>query len=242
MSTPRSLRRHGQSGLTIIELLVALTVGTIVLLPMFGLVTLIIKRQEPTIKSANSSKQLRLFRTTMEKDWAAAKVIKANAVDQTLPLAVRYDNTLKAECNRGGMTSLPISATWNVTGPEIVILTSGPSPGKRIIYNKRPNTTLGGYDILRRECFEWNPDPAYAPPSDPSIWALGWGVDQLGGSQVVIVEAVQSFKIPEKCNPQATFPKATLPAYEMCDMNITVVGRDGQSSTVRLRQHAGRDS
>ena len=228
MSTPRSLRRRGQSGLTIVELLVALTVGTIVLVPMFGLVTLIIKRQEPTIKSANSSKQLRLFRTTMEKDWAAAKVIKIGVVQA---------NAASVECNGGDMTSILVTPTWPVVGPRIAIQTSG-AGSKRIVYNTRPNTTLGGIDILRRECFH-TPDII----DGLDYWKNGTRVTDPGGSQVVIVQAVQSITIPATCNLQATFPKALpLPPYEMCDMNITVVGRDGQKSTIRLHQHAGRDS
>jgi hypothetical protein len=228
MSTPRSLRRRGQSGLTIVELLLAISVGTIVLLPMFGLVTLIIKRQEPTIKSANASKQLRLFRTTMEKDWAAAKVIKIGVIQA---------NAAGVECNGGDMTSILVTPTWPVVGPRIAIQTSGAN-SKRIIYNTRPNTTLGGIDILRRECFH-NTDII----GGLDYWRTGTRVTDPGGSQVVIVQAVQSFTIPSTCNLQATFPKAPpLPPYEMCDMNITVVGRDGQSSTVRLHQHAGRDS
>jgi hypothetical protein len=227
MSTPRSLRRRGQSGLTIVELLVALTVGTIVLLPMFGLVTLIIKRQEPTIKSANASKQLRLFRTTMETDWAAAKVIKIGVVQS---------NAAGVECNQGNMTSVPYAGN-PVTGPLIAIQTSGAN-SKRIVYNTRPNTTLGGIDILRRECFH-NTDII----GGLDYWRTGTRVNDPGGSQVVIVQAVQSITIPATCNLQATFPKALpLPPYEMCDRNIKIVGRDGQSSTIRLRQHAGRDS
>ena len=102
MSNPRSFQKRGQSGLTIIELLIAISVGTIVLLPMFGLVTLIIQRQEPTIKSANASKQLRLFRTTMEKDWAAAKVIK---------IGVAQANAASVECNGGDMTSILVNGS-----------------------------------------------------------------------------------------------------------------------------------
>ena len=227
MSSPKSFQKRGQSGLTIVELLLAISVGTIVLLPMFGLVTLIIKRQEPTIKSANASKQLRLFRTTMEKDWAAAKVIK---------IGVAQANAGGVECNQGNMTSVPYGGN-PVTGPLIAIQTSG-SNSKRIVYNTRPNTTTGGIDILRRECFH-NPDII----GGLDYWKTGTKVTETGGSQEVIVEAVQSFTIPSTCNLQATFPKALpLPPYEMCDMNITVVGRDGQSSTVRLHQHAGRDS
>ena len=228
MSNPRSFQKRGQSGLTIIELLIAISVGTIVLLPMFGLVTLIIQRQAPTIKSANASKQLRLFRTTMEKDWAAAKVIK---------IGVAQANAASVECNGGDMTSILINPTWPVVGPRIAIQTSGAN-SKRIVYNIRPNTSLGGYDILRRECFH-NTDII----GGLDYWRNGSRVTDTGGSQEVIVEAVQSFTIPSTCNLQATFPKALpLPPYEMCDMNITVVGRDGQSSTVRLHQHAGRDS
>ena len=231
MSTPRSLRRRGQSGLTIIELLVALTVGTIVLLPMFGLVTLIIQRQAPTIKASNSSKQLRLFRTTMETDWAAAKVIKIGVVQA---------NAVGVECNQGiGTSSFFVGNT--VIGPLIVIHTSGAKPAKRIVYTKKPNITLGGYDIFRRECYEY--DPNLPPPADPNVWNLGTRVGDPGGSAVVILKDVQDITIPSTCNLQATFPKAPpLPPYEMCDMNIKIVGRDGQSSTLRLRQHAGRDS
>ena len=228
MSTPRSLRRRGQSGLTIIEMLIAISVGTIVLLPMFGLVSLIILRQEPTIKSSNSAKQLRLFRSTMEKDWAAAKVIKIGVVQA---------NAAGVECNQGNMTSVPYGGN-PVTGPLIAIQTSG-SNSKRIVYNTRPNTsTSGGIDILRRECYH-----VTDIIGGLDYWKNGTKVTDPGGSQEVIVEAVQSITIPATCNLQATFPKALpLPPYEMCDMNITVVGRDGQSSTMRLYQHAGRDS
>lgn len=228
MSNPRSFQKRGQSGLTIIELLITISVGTIVLLPMFGLVSLLIVRQEPTIKSANSSKQLRLFRTTIEKDWAAAKVIKIGVVQA---------NAAGVECNQGNMTSVPYGGN-PVTGPLIAIQTSG-SNSKRIVYNTRPNTsTSGGIDILRRECYH-----VTDIIGGLDYWKNGTKVTDPGGSQEVIVEAVQSITIPSTCNLQATFPKAPpLPPYEMCDMNITVVGRDGQSSTMRLYQHAGRDS
>ena len=231
MSRLRSFQKRGQSGLTIIELLIALTVGTIVLLPFIGMVTLIIQRQEPTIKSANASKQLRLFRTTMEKDWAAAKVIKIGVVQANAA------GVASVECNGGDMTSILVTPTWPVVGPRIAIQTSG-AGSKRIVYNTRPNTTLGGIDILRRECFH-NTEII----GGLDYWKTGTRVTDAGGSQVVIVQAIQSITIPETCNLQATFPKGPpSPPYEMCDMNITVVGQDGQSSTLRLHQHAGRDS
>jgi len=227
MTTHRWGQRRGQSGLTIVELLVAISIGAIVLLPMFSLVTLIIKRQEPTIKSANSSKQLRLFRSTMATDWAAAKVVKIGVIPA---------NAGTVECNQGNMTSVPYAGN-PVNGPLIAIQTSGAS-SKRIVYNSRPNTTLGGIDILRRECFH-TPDLI----NGLDYWKNGTKVTDPGGSQVVIVQAVQSLNIPSTCNLQATFPKALpLPPYEMCDMNITLTGRDGQVSTLRLFQHAGRDS
>ena len=237
MSTPGSLRRRGQSGLTIIELLCALTIGTLVLLPMFGLVTLIIQRQEPTIKSADASKQLRLFRSTLISDWEAAKVIKTN-----WPQA----DAARVECNRGDMTSVLIDGVSKQTGPYIAIQTSGAN-SKRIVYNTRPNTTTGGIDILRRECFHKTdliPGPIPGPPG-PDYWSTGTDVAADGGSQVVIVKSVGSLVVPKNCNWLTSgFPKlpTTSPPYEMCDVNVTVVALDGQKSTIRLYQHAGRDS
>jgi prepilin-type N-terminal cleavage/methylation domain-containing protein len=247
MSASASPRKRGQSGLTLVELLVAIAVGTIVLLPMFGLVSVIIKRQQPTIKSANASKQLRLFRSTLATDWAAAKVIKTGVNQTVLP------HVATVECNRGSYSSYPSSTPWPVVGPLISIQTFDTRyPSKKIVYNKVPNPTLGGYDIVRRECSHRT-----EVVDGLTKWTLG-GLEEHSlepPAAVIILKGVTDLQLgvvgltdTANCNPISEFPKAptlqepTLPPYEMCDMNITVTGLDGQKSTIRLYQHAGRDS
>lgn len=221
-------RRRGQGGMTIVELLIVISVGTIVLIPLFGLVNQTLLRRQPTVESANDSKQLRLFRSAIAEDWAAAKVIKIGAT------------SVDTECNHGSMTSY-LSA---VDGPLIAIqagITTLGNTDKRIIYNTRatPETDddPAAIELLRRECYH-NPNPPTSP-----VWGHGSSVNAAGGSQKVVLRGIREVRIPGTCNPPATHPLPPPAApYAPCDMNITVVGLDGQTTTIRLYQHTGRTS
>ncbi len=221
-----------------------IVIGTIVLLPMYALLNQMLLRRDPTVDAADTAKQLRLFRSTMAEDWAAAKVIKVGA-DET-GAGVAASGT---ECNLGNLSA-------NVPGNtmRIAIQTSG-SPSRRIIYNTRltPSTTddPAAIDIIRREC-------AHRPEiiSGADVWQLGGNINSAdpASSQAVVVTGVKKLVTPTTCNTQAAdWPKSPPAApYQVCDMNVTVIGfeqgqqtstdSDNPSSTARLYQHTGRDS
>lgn len=223
---------RGQAGLTIVELLIVISVSTIVLLPMFALVNQVLLTRQPAIESANDSKQMRLFRTQIAKDWAAARVIK-------IGVPPTY-----AECNNGNMTSLlppndgprialQVTQSWSDENNSVA--------DKRVIYNTRPtpdpNDDPAAIDVLRRECYH----RAQGAPVD--LWDWGTSVNDPGGSQRVLLSGIKELRTPTMCNAEPSWPKADQSApYVACDANVTIVGIDGQTTTVRLRQHTGRDS
>ena len=246
---PRRVRpicasHRGQSGLTIIELLLVISLGTIVLIPMFGLISQTLLFQKPAVNSANSSKQLRLFRSRIQEDWGNAKVIKAG-------LGLVKEST---ECNQGPYTAFN-------SGINILIAiqtSSGPNPNtatRRIIYSTRltPSTTddPAAIDILRRECRHVSEPLVLTVGGTPDLWNTGGTWE----SAVILISGVKDLRLdfpPSKsCNvPRPTFPQSQ--PYLPCDVNVTLTAlddntattsdADNQKSTIRLRQHTGYDS
>jgi hypothetical protein len=249
MPMPRRLRRirashRGQSGLTIIEMLFVITIGTLVLIPMFGLISQTLLFQKPAVNSADSSKQLRLFRSKIQEDWGNAKVIKAG-------LGLVPAST---ECNRGPFTAFNSGITILIA----IQTSSGPNPNtatRRIIYSTRltPSTTDDplAKDIIRRECSHVSEPLVLTPGGPPDLWNTGG----LWESAVILISGVKDLRLdfpPNKsCNvPRPTFPQSQ--PYLPCDVNVTLTAlddntatpsdADNQKSTVRLRQHTGYDS
>lgn len=223
-SPTRSCR--GQEGVTVIELLIVILVGTILLLPVYGLINLTLNRRGPAVAAAESSKQLRLFRTLIAQDWATAEVIKIGTPgDRGGTLTTFFVGAV--ECKGGDMTADLTANTF-----QIAIQNSNriKKQLRRIIYNKRFTISTTddptAIEILRRECDH---------PNVPG-WGQGGsiGVGETG-AQSVVVTGIKDLIIPATCN-------LTGPPYLPCDMNITAIGLDGQKASIRLHQHIGRDS
>ena len=102
---PAGVRRRGQSGFTLIEVLITVVLGSLVLVPLFGLVVQVMRQRSPTVESAAASKQLSIFRSVLASDWSSAEVI---LIDPPVSLAQPY-----LQCNGQGYDFLP-----NQTGPR----------------------------------------------------------------------------------------------------------------------------
>lgn len=133
----RDGRARGQSGVTVIELLIVVVIGAMVLVPVFGLLTFTIRRHEPVRTMNDQASQLRLFRSYLARDWASARLIKANSSWPYL------------ECN---------GAMWGVGETKIAMLTTD---YKRILYKEVQDGSH--VDIVRLECAHQS---SY-PQSDP---------------------------------------------------------------------------
>jgi hypothetical protein len=258
---PRGRGVRGQAGLTLIELLLVIVVGTVVLIPLFGLVNQTLLRRSPTITANETASEFRLFRAMITRDWAEAAVVRMGA--HTTPVGEPADQG-RLDCNHGNWTG-----SNSITGARIAIVTSrtrtDPPGPVRIVYSTRHNAN-GSVDIVRRLCrhrqensVPANPECVQPPVATKSSsarvcpWTFGTsvnpaqapadvvGVDFPNGiaEDKVVIRNIQSLDIPssELCNVDPSPP-----FDEVCDVNITVKGRDGQSLTVRLRQQTGRDT
>lgn len=181
-------RCRGQSGLTIIELLIVVALAAIVLGPVVGVAYVVMKRSKPTEESAEASKQLRMFRTVLADDWASASEIVINP-QTTSGLPATYEEQI-ANCGGSGYGGGPIRialvTSYTVSGwPPSA---SAPIPIRlRILYREKPNPD-GTVQIRRQVCqhktnefkdnlnsektaFEANAVPGDV---DPSIWKPTW--------------------------------------------------------------------
>lgn len=236
----RRVRSRGQAGLTLVELLIVVALSAIVLGPVVGVAYTVMRRTKPTQDSSEASKQLRVFRTVLADDWASAAQI---VVDPPVNM-IGWPAT-NASCNGGGYTVAP-------TKVRIALVTSytvpygGSSYRLRIHYRETPNPD-GTVKLDRQVCrHNVNGTDSLGP------WELG---GRPGDGPVyrddVQLDRVRALVIPtgHGCNTNTALP---IPA---CDMNVTVIGADGdrdkpfdpnnpyrsdaQRSTVRLHQMVG---
>jgi len=233
-------RTRGQSGLTLIELLIVTALAAIVLGPVVGVAYTVMHRTKPTKESSEASKQLRTFRTVLADDWASAAQI---VVDPPVN-GIGWPAT-NASCNGGGYTVAPTRVRIAIVSSYLVP-DDGVNRRLRIQYRETPNAD--GTIRLDRQVCRHNAD----------------GGDQLGAWQLggrptdgslyrddVQLKRVRALVIPtgHGCNTTTVAP------IQACDMNVTVIGADGnrqvpfnpfspytsdaQRSTVRLHQMVG---
>ncbi len=213
-------RTRGQSGLTLIELLIVTALAAIVLGPVVGVAYTVMHRTKPTKESSEASKQLRVFRTVLADDWASASEI---VID---PASV-YVNCSGPSFGTG-LIRIAMATSYKVDGKQL-----------RILYRQVANTD-GTVRIKREVC------------EHPGTWGYGGHTNVAPlGRNAILLKQVRALVIPtgHGCNT------STAPPFPACDMNVTVIGADGnrqvpfnpfspytsdaQRSTVRLHQMVG---
>lgn len=235
-------RRHnrGQAGLTIIELLLVISVGSIVLVPLFGLLNLTILRQDPTVDQAEGAKELRLFRNALADDWVEGRIIRVNAPDP-----VGFEFNCNGAGNAGGAANIKIAImTSDGTDTSIDPLRflaghpTTPDPrdtatdNRRVLYKLTPatNPANGPFQLLRSECQHFQSGTTGIGAG--VLWGLGRDIDS---STRVVVNRVSELRLPATCNPD-------FEPFTRCDMNVTLILANGDRTTLRLHQPVGRKS
>lgn len=171
------LRRRGQAGMTIIELLMVVVVGSIVLIPLFGLLNMTLLRRQPTNDAADAARQMRLFRNTLADDWTEGRVIRVNAPD---PVGFELN------CN----------GTVNASSIKIAIRKS--ESDRRVLYKlvATSDPTKGPYQLIRSEC-----QHKQAGATGVGIGVL-WGFGtNLNIPEQTIASKVTELRLPATCNP-----------------------------------------
>ncbi len=199
--------------MTLVELLVSIAVGTIVLVPLFGLLNLTLRQRGPAVERAEVARELRLFRSALSDDWAEGRVVRVNPTD---PVGFELN------CNGGG----------NQGGAEnIKIAIRKSAENRRVLYKLTPvgpaNAADGPFQLLRSECTH-----SQGPPP-LNLW--GFGSTDGGSTTQVVASKVAELRLPETCNPEYE-------PFSPCDMNVTLVMANGDRTTLRLHQSVGRRS
>ena len=247
MIARRWRRDRGQSGLSLIEVLFVVGFSAALVTPIFALVFLTTNQFRPQELKNRSSSQLAIFRTHLINDWSRARVIRINATAPVAEGSALHEPTptaalplAKMDC-RGGTYPYYASNTF----PVIAIQTqeSGNNTGRRIVYSIRTKAN-NKIDIIRRECAHlpvegsaigeldpWADSCPHTPPTHPVTGASCLMSSPLATERVIISDAT-AVKIPVGCNNGNQHP-----AYEACDLMVTLVAEDGQVTSPRLHQN-----
>lgn len=240
----RLRRSRSQAGFTMIELIIVVAIAGLVMIPMLGLLDTTYRRL-PEVREANdTSQQLRVFRSSLITDWARGRIIRLNRT--TTAEANRSLVPNRIDCGAGSYSHLRANVT-----PLFAINThvSGNNNGLRIVYSQfrytDQKTGEQVIDIIRRQCghkpdispFVQSAEPSYdywgtcgqvnafcRIPTDPALFTATL-------SERVVVRGVKEFRSYKSCNNLTTQPP-----YGPCDANLSVVGMDGQITTIRLYQ------
>jgi type II secretory pathway pseudopilin PulG len=228
-----SRRSRGQAGITLIELIVVISISTIVLMPLFLLVNHTLSRQEPTRDANQAAAAQRVIRAQLKADWVLGQVIRVN-----LPALNGTAGEARADCHGGAHPYSAAGVTGGVIAIHTTVRRSGQSYDQRIVYSLRDNPD-GGFDLIRRECLH---SPQVIAGDD--YWAdfssAAFSVTGTTGSEKVLARGIGELRLPTASSCNNNY--ATDPPYSPCDVNVTVMGLDGSSSTIRLYQQAGRTS
>ena len=222
------------------ELIVVVALSTIVLMPMFLLVNHTLERQKPRSRPTRppptcAPSGRSCWRTGAPRRW---RRVGLNAAEPILLTPETTGGEKRADCHGG--TYPYYASTYNVTAGIIALHTtvraSGQTTNQRVVYS-RVNRPDGLIDIVRREC-------AHSPQDigGEDYWAdfstSSYSVTATTGSERVVASGLKEIRTPTTCNSNSV----TDPPYEQCDINLTIVGADGQTSTVRLYQRTGKNS
>lgn len=222
------LNGRGQSGLTMIELLITIILAGMVLGPIVGIGFYVMRQYRPTVDAAKSSKQLRLFRTVIADDWASAAQIVIDPPGPPL--------TIDSQCNGQGYGTDPV---------RVALVTSYLVDGKRlrILYRQIPNPD-GTFRLTRQVCEH--------RATATGVWQLGGRAESGPYGRIdVLLKKFRALVIPTGHGCSTSIA----PPFVPCDMNITAIGIDGdrttpfnagspfsstaQRATVRLHQQVG---
>ena len=221
--------------MTLVEILIAMALGTVVIVPVYAVLTLTLKSEKPVRESNRENAQFRLFRTQMLRDWSKASIIRIGTTYVTGGDVI--------ECANGTSGAyFSVNSPYNVVGPLIALQTveaGNSTPPRRIVYNLIPaaNGPAGTYDLVRREC-DRNTNGTITLNADTGGWRTSPGsILATNGSVTTVAWGVTAVTLPTTCNTLAE----PLP-YEACDANVTLTGTDGRSVTLRLYQQIGRPS
>lgn len=226
--------RKGQAGFTLIELLIVLLLSSVVLIPLFGLMNQTYLRLRPAEDQNVSSAQLRVFRMNLLNDWSRARVIRINS-NPASPTAALPE--AKMDC-RGGtypwFRSSPSAAVREVR-PAIAIHAhvAGNNTGRRIVYSIIEKSN-GKIDIVRRECGHLPEDLPIGELDPWKEFCPGSGTNSAictVSSEEIIIKDATALRLPTACNNGNAAPP-----YTACDANVTLIAKDGQSTTPRLYQ------
>lgn len=175
----------GQAGITMVEMLIAFLISSILLVGVFAMLWLTVERRNPTTESNQQDAGVSQLRTRLIRDWSRSMIIRTNLTP--------VGGVVEDECIGGLSSNLSPSITTIIamqtnTEPFIANLSERLTPAqqlprlnrRRIIYNLVPtdfrsglderdtwasqNGQAGTFDVVRRVCETTNP-----PGSDQAV-------------------------------------------------------------------------
>ncbi len=248
---------RGQGGFTLIEIVVAFLVGTVVVGAALGLLTTLLRTQNSVDRSNQDVVQFNLIRSRLQRDWERAQIIRVRPTGSSAIAPAQADGL---ECNNAGSfefegasyvpsTYAPFQVT-NGLGNELLFTIQSVERVddveriRRTVYALRHKSD-GTKELWRRRC-ERTPTGVMLTATAATGWwstdsaSMGYGCSSGTfdcGTQPSerIARGISSvITQPPGCNV-ITQPNRDY-QFEPCDIDVTVTGQSGRSSTIRLFQ------
>jgi prepilin-type N-terminal cleavage/methylation domain-containing protein len=167
---------HGQGGLTLVEILIALAISAVIAGPIFGLLTVTLKARQPAQESNAAYSQFGLARVSLQRDWSRAEIVRVKPTGSPSVAVVSEDGL---ECNQAGSTNAYTAVNQGGSGNELLFSMQsaerydGVAVRRRTVYVLRHTGTGQPKELVRRRC-EREKSGAYPETDVLDVDAGGW--------------------------------------------------------------------